>query len=117
MSGVRFLPGQLLQELRQLGLKLHQVLGAFVKLWKATAGFVMSACRPSVRPHGTVPLDALSLIFFYVSLFQNPAKKIQILLKSFKSNAYFIDMYYYYYHHHHHRHHHLLYAGYLYSYS
>jgi hypothetical protein len=70
------------------------ILGAFVKLRKATISFVMPFClsvRPSVRPLkelGSHLTDFHEI--WYVSIFRKYVDKIQDLLKPDKNNGYFI---------------------------
>ena len=60
-------------------IKIHSVLFAFVKLWKATVTCIMSVC-----------LEWLSSKFvFFMKFLGGKSEKIQLSLKSDKNNGYF----------------------------
>jgi ABC-type arginine/histidine transport system permease subunit len=64
------------------------LLGTFVKLWKATIGFVISVCL-SVRMEqlGSHWTDFHEIL--YVTIFRKSIEKIQVLLKLDKNSGYF----------------------------
>jgi hypothetical protein len=61
---------------------MQQFLGVFTKLWKATITFIMSVCMEQLGSHWT---DFHEI--WYLSIFQNSVKKIQVLLKSDNNNG------------------------------
>jgi hypothetical protein len=68
-----------------------KVLGAFTKLPKATASFVMSIC-PSIRPflwNKSVPTGPRVMIFYIEVFFLKSFEKILDSLKYGKDNGYF----------------------------
>jgi hypothetical protein len=79
------------------GPKKSCFLGTFTKLQKSTISFVMSACPP-VRPSvcafvcmeqlGSQLTDFYEI--WYLGVFRKSVDKIQVWLKSFKNNWYFI---------------------------
>jgi len=56
----------------------YKILGAFVKLRKATISFV-TAVSPSVRPHGTTlfSMDGFSLNLMFDYSLQNPLRNFK----------------------------------------
>ena len=65
---------------------LFSFSGAFAKLRKAATSFVMSVC-----PYGTtrLPLGGFSLNSIFAYFFRKCVEKIQVPLKSDKSNGYY----------------------------
>ena len=68
----------------------HQrsLLGAFAELWKATISFAMSVCLPfRMEQLGSHWTDFHEI--WYLNIFRTFVEKIQVSLKSDKSNGYF----------------------------
>ena len=63
-------------------LRVHVLLDAFAKQWKATASFVMSGCLSAWN--NSTPDGRIFKKIWYLGIFRKSVEKIQVLLKSDK---------------------------------